>query len=260
VTRHREKLWALYYHSSEWMTEIQNGTVRLAIASPPFTNDQTDPKALSKVNYLGFIRRVFAEIFRVLVPNGILVSVNTDLRDHARYNEGNCHFDGLVWQKHSDIRIIAEELGFRCINTKIWAKSLNRNSYRYTFAYIQFFEKPEGRVQQSSRRKMEAGFAADIWLLQRGTTRRDSLGNIFRDAIHPEIARRCLAQFTLPGEIVLSPFTGSGTILAVATLMGRQSIGYEVNRQLKRLISESIETPERFSAYDSLLKRFAKSS
>ncbi len=230
------------------MSEVKNEAATLVIASPPFTNNP-DGRTLDKSEYLCFIRKVFSEIVRVLMPGGVLITVNTDLRDHARYNQGLTRFDGSLWQKHCDIRVIAESLGFRCIETKIWVKTLNRNEYRYTFAYIQFFQKPRRGSRRSLLKNQQKDFATDVWLLERGTNRRDSQGYLFRDAIHPEIVKRCLEQFTSLGDLVISPFTGSGTILAVANLMGRRSIGFEINRRLKKLIRESIETPDRFPAY-----------
>jgi DNA modification methylase len=253
VNPRREELWTVYYHSSEQMPEIRNGAAQLVIASPPFTN-QLDGKILDKKDYLDFIQRVSRELLRVLMPGGILVTINTDLRDHARYNRGDKQFDGLLWQKHCDIRMVAENTGFRCLDTKIWVKSLNRNVYRYTFAYIQFFQKSNASLRRQLPKEIVDTFAPDVWLLEKGTTRRDSRGYVFRDAIHPKIVRRCLEQFTSSRDLVVSPFAGSGTILSVAKLMGRRSVGYEINTNLKHLIKESIETPERFFAYRGCLQ------
>jgi DNA modification methylase len=206
---------------------------------------------------LDFIQTVFRELRRILKPGGVLVTVNTDLRDHARYNRGDRRFDGLVWQKHSDMRAIAEGLGFLCIDTKIWVKSLNRNLYRYTFAYVQVFRKPDRKGIPRWRKATSDEFGPDVWLLERGTTRRDKSGFLFRDAIHPQVVQRCIEQFSSPGDLVVSPFAGSGTVLSVATMLRRQSVGYEVNQKLNALISESIETPKAFVAYASPATRNA---
>lgn len=253
MSRIQEELWTVYFHSSEEMPEIKNGVAQLVIASPPFTN-QLDGKTLDKSDYLNFIKTVYSEVLRVLMPGGVLVSINTDLRDHARYNRGDRRFDGLLWQKHCDLRQIAESLGFRCVDTKIWAKSLNRNVYRYTFAYIQFFQKSRAGLRGNFSRRIEDTFAPDVWLLEKGTARRDSRGYVFRDAIHPEIVNRCIEQFSFSGDLVVSPFAGSGTVLSVAKLMGRHCVGYETNSNLKALIKESIETPAHFFAYRGCLQ------
>jgi DNA modification methylase len=178
----------VYFHSSEKMPEIASGRAQLIIASPPYTNSP-DGKSLDKTEYLSFLARVFCESYRVLKPGGMFVCINTDLRDNARYNGGDRTFNGLIWRKHSDILKIAESISFRCVDTKIWAKSLNQDIYRYTFAYIQFFEKPRTIGVKLRQKRISAAFAPDVWLLEGGTRRFDSNGAIFRDACHPDLVK-----------------------------------------------------------------------
>jgi DNA modification methylase len=45
----------------------------------------------------------------------------------------------------------------------------------------------------------------------------------------PQIPRRCIARWSLPGDLVLDPFCGSGTTLLEAKLAGRNSIGVDNN-------------------------------
>ncbi|MGO9318706.1 MAG: DNA-methyltransferase [Terracidiphilus sp.] len=246
---------AVYYHSSEEMPELANHSVQIAIGSPPFTN-HPDGMTLDKLSYLEFIKSVFCEVLRVLEPGGLFVCANTDLRDHARYNRQDHHFDGLLWQKHCAIREVAENVGFRCVETKIWVKSLTRNIYRYGFAYIQFFQKSGGKPV-SMRGKVTQAFAPDVWVLTGGTYRRDSRGFVFRDAFHPGIVSHCLEQFTSPGDLVLSPFAGSGTVPAVARLLGRRCVAFEINVNLNPLIEETIARPERYSVFLPLVDKKA---
>jgi hypothetical protein len=252
VKRLQKGLWTIRYRSSEVMSELKDGTAQIVIGSPPFTN-QPDSKTLGKNSYLGFIRRIFCESLRVLEPGGFLVSINTDLRDHARYNDGDSRFDGCLWQKHCALRVLAEDVGFRCVETKIWVKSFRRNLYRYTFSYIQFFRKPGAGASSSPRGKLADAFAPDVWLLENGTHRRGSRGHVFREAVHPEIVSRCLDRFTRRGDLVICPFVGSGTVPSVARLMGRRCVGYEINQGLKPLIRESIQAPDHFPMYAKLL-------
>jgi DNA modification methylase len=44
-----------------------------------------------------------------------------------------------------------------------------------------------------------------------------------------ELAERCILASTRPRDIVLDPFMGSGTTARVATYLGRQFIGCELN-------------------------------
>ena len=244
----------IYYHSCERMPEVGDDSSALVIGSPPFTF-HPDQRTLDKAEYLAALMQIFLEASRVLAPNGALVVVNTDLRDHARYNRGNTKFEGLVWQKHCDIRTAAETAGFRCFDTKIWAKSLRADSYRYTFSYIQFFRK-SSLLSRGLINRSQEDFAPDVWLLEGGTKRRDSTGSVFRDAFHPEIVARCIKRFTVAGDLVISPFVGSGTVLSVARLMRRRCIGYEVNRELGNLIRESVSAPGRFPSFLKLTSKY----
>ena len=59
--------------------------------------------------------------------------------------------------------------------------------------------------------------------------------------IHPaimaeEVARRCIRLYTFKGDLVLDPFTGSGTTLRVAKGLGRNYVGYEIYEQYKEFM------------------------
>lgn len=232
----------IFFHTCEDMYEIKTDSTRLVFASPPFTN-KPDGKTLDKADYLDFIKRTYVEIFRVLALGGVLVSLNTDLRDHRSYNKGDSSHEGTVWHKHHAIREVAESIGYKCFDHKIWVKSFKENMYRYNFSHILFYSKP-GKVLRPHAPKHAKDFSPDVWYLQDSMIRKDSKGFLFRDAIHPEIPKRCIDEFTSEGDLVVSPFAGSGTILAVAEEMKRNWIGYEINKNLELLIKESIFDPK----------------
>jgi DNA modification methylase len=58
-------------------------------------------------------------------------------------------------------------------------------------------------------------------------------------------------SFTLPGELVLDPFAGSGSTCATATLCGRQYVGIELEstyfeqaiRRMERIRERAAELP-----------------
>ena len=55
-----------------------------------------------------------------------------------------------------------------------------------------------------------------------------------------EIVRRCVKLFSYQNEIVLDPFTGSGTTLKVAKELGRKYIGYEISKSYKDIIETKL--------------------
>lgn len=58
----------------------------------------------------------------------------------------------------------------------------------------------------------------------------------------PPIARRLIGELTNRGDIVLDPFCGSGTVLAEAVLLDRETIGYDIN-PLALLVTKVKTTP-----------------
>lgn len=57
----------------------------------------------------------------------------------------------------------------------------------------------------------------------------------------PELPERCIVASTRPGDLVLDPFAGSGTTLAVARRFGRAFIGIEQNEAYKALIEDRLD-------------------
>lgn len=47
--------------------------------------------------------------------------------------------------------------------------------------------------------------------------------------MHPDTAQRLIARLSRPGQTVLDPFCGSGTVLVEARRLGRCGLGYDVN-------------------------------
>jgi len=56
----------------------------------------------------------------------------------------------------------------------------------------------------------------------------------------PQIPRTIIRQLSVPGDIVLDPFCGCGTTLVEAKLLGRSSIGIELNPEYVKMAEERI--------------------
>jgi site-specific DNA-methyltransferase (cytosine-N4-specific) len=53
-----------------------------------------------------------------------------------------------------------------------------------------------------------------------------------------KLVERCVLAGSKPGDVVLDPFLGSGTVARVATSLGRKGFGCELNREYLRLAKE----------------------
>src|SRR5260370_9345511 len=237
----------IFFHSAEHMEEVATDPVQLAISFPPFTHDPL-AKRLNKQALLSMLQHVHEEVFRVLSSDGLLVSVNTDVRDRREYNDKYSARSGSVWWKHQSIREMCEKIGFRCVGTKIWVRTLKQNLYRFTYSHIVFYAKAR-RSLFFRKKKLAPDFRPDVWFLEGQTAYRLQDGTLFRDCLHPILAERCIRQLSEPRDLVLVPFAGVGTVPDVARRLGRKWIGYEVSESLKltlraRLGQTAIREPE----------------
>ncbi len=74
--------------------------------------------------------------------------------------------------------------------------------------------------------------------------------------LKPVIARHLLERFTVPGDVVLDCFSGSGTIPLEALLLGRRVLAFDTNPYAVTLTRAKLEPPESLeAASDQLSKR-----
>ena len=61
----------------------------------------------------------------------------------------------------------------------------------------------------------------------------------------PALVEPCILAGSRPSDVCLDPFSGSGTVAAVATSLGRQAIGIELKPEYQSLAIERIEDAQR---------------
>lgn len=79
----------------------------------------------------------------------------------------------------------------------------------------------------------------DVWYLSTGNGEGRHVA-VFPDAL-PEL---CITASTRPGDLVLDPFSGSGTTLLAARRLGRKSIGVELSPESVAFSREKISRPQ----------------
>lgn len=126
-----------------------------------------------------------------------------------------------------------------------------RNFYaQNTIEFITVFVKdgksesiPTKKIKEKSKlsQKEWVEFTKQIWNIP--IPGRGDIAFGEHSAIMPEeIVRRCVRLFTFVGDVVLDPFTGSGTTLKVAKELNRKFIGYEISKSYEKVINLKLKS------------------
>ena len=101
------------------------------------------------------------------------------------------------------------------------------------------FVRKEIKEQSKLTQKEWVEFTKQIWNIPIPNKNDIAFGK--HPAIMPEqIPYRLIKLYSFVGDIVLDPFTGSGTTLKVAKELNRNFVGYELYEYYKDIISEKL--------------------
>lgn len=268
----------VFFGDARDMRELPDNSVGLIVTSPPYFNikdyaldgRQEKSHAKSHEKQIGDIKDfdsfidelllVWRECIRVLKPNGKMV-INVPLMPMLKA-EFNTHENRHIFDLNSAIQnsILKNSSSLFLLDTYIWnrtnpSKKLMFGSYPYpsnfyaqnTVEFVTVYVK-EGKATQPSKAIKEASklsqdewveFTKQIWNLP--IPGKGDLAFGKHSALMPEsLAERCIRLYSFADEIVLDPFTGSGTTLRVAKRLGRKFVGYELMESYKDIIEKKV--------------------
>ena len=228
------------------MEELPDCSVHLMVTSPPYNVGKEYDDDLTLDEYRAFLRRVMAEVYRVLVPGG-RACVNLA-------NLGRRPYLPL----HAFVIQDMLELGFLMRGEIIWDKASSASpstawgsrcspqnpTLRDTHEYILIFCKqtfsranPFGRRPTISREEF-LEFTKSVWRFPA-----EPATKVGHPAPFPvELPYRLIQLYTFEGEVVLDPFIGSGTTAIAALKTKRIFVGYDINPDYVSLANQRIET------------------
>lgn len=240
------------------MEEIPNNSVHLVVTSPPYFNAPFDYPELFKSyeEFLDMIRDVAKELRRVLAPGRIACFVTQDVRINGKLfpvpadivrvmvEEGFTYRDRIIWKKPEGYIRISRRSGvllqhpypmyFYPDNIYEEILILQKGEYKYPKIGPEH-EESKINLKEFSHNK----WYLSVWDITNVLPRSGRLEEGIA-AFPEEIPRRLIKLFTFVGETVLDPFLGSGTTTKVAKELRRNSIGYEIDLELKPIILQKI--------------------
>jgi site-specific DNA-methyltransferase (adenine-specific) len=250
----------------ELLAKVPAGSVDLAFADPPFNigyNYDQYHDTRHKADYLGWTEKWLAAVRRTLKPTGSMFVAIGD--EYAAEHKVRLDALGLtlrnwiVWhytfgvsctrkfnRSHAHIfYYVADPKQYTFNADPVRVKSARQTAYADRRA------NPLGKLPDDTwyLRPQEADdlFApdSDTWAVSR------VCGTFHERTDHPcqmpeAVLERILRVATNPGDVVLDPFAGSGTTLAVAKRLRRQYLGMELSGAYAEAVRDRLKavTPE----------------
>jgi DNA modification methylase len=217
----------------ELLKKAEEPFADLVFADPPFNIDFKYDRYkddLEAEHYIGWTRAWMTECVRVLKPQGsFYIAIGDDFA--------------------ADVRLIGRELGLTLRNWIIWHYTFGqqtkmkfarahthvfyfvRDAKQYTFNDWAVRVPSDRQLVYADKRANPLGkLPDDVW----NQYSRVCGTFLERQGWHPcqmpeILLARIIAASSNPGDLVLDPFSGSGTTAAVARLMGRRYAGIDIS-------------------------------
>ena len=241
-------------------TRVDANSVDLVVTSPPYNVDiqyNSHKDDVSYADYLEFSRKWMSRCFEWLKDDGrFCLNVPLDKNKGGQQSVG------------ADLTTIAKEIGFHYHSTIIWNEgnisrrtawgSWKSASAPYVIAPVELivvlykknWKKTSGSKISDIERNEFMDWTNGLWVFNGESKKR-----IGHPAPFPiELPRRCIKLFSYIDDVVLDPFSGSGTTLIAAVTNNRKGIGIDVDRKYcelarKRILENTepaqVETPKK---------------
>jgi len=257
----KEKTWhKIIIGDSRHMDEVENESVHLVITSPPYwqlkdygVKDQIGFNDSYK-EYIDNLNLVWKDCYRVLHPGcRLCINIGDQFARAVFYGRYK------VIPIRTEITKYCESIGFDYMGAIIWQKVTTckttggatvMGSYPYPrggiikidYEFILIFKKlgkdPKVSMEIKEKSKLTQEEWNEYFNGHWNFPGEKQNGHI---AMFPlELPRRLIKMFSFYGDTVLDPFLGSGTTSKAALDLGRNSIGYEINKEFLETIKTKI--------------------
>ncbi len=240
-----ENLDKTYCKSSEIMDEIPDYSVHLMVTSPPYNVKKEYDKDLSLSEYRTLLKSVFKETYKKLVTGGrACINVANlgrkpyiplhsylieDLLDIGYYMRGE-----IIWNKASSASPSTAWGSWQSA-----ANPVLRDIHEYILVFSkESFSRRRGNKKDTISKEDFLEWTKSVWTFPAVSAR--SIG-------HPapfseELPHRLIQLYTFKGDVVLDPFSGSGTTCLAALKDGRHFVGYDIEPEYVELANKRIKT------------------
>lgn len=279
----------IHFSLAQKMQELTDASVDLVVTSPPYPmiemwdeimNGQdaniheliTQNRGAEAFELMHReLDKVWSEVDRVMKKGGF-VCVN--IGDATRTLGENFN----LFANHARIISHFVKMGFTNLPEIIWRKPTNSpNKFMGSgmlpagayvtleHEFILIFRKGGKRIFKTAvdklKRQQSAFFweernvwFSDLWTITGTNQKLKNTTSRERSAAYPfELAYRLINMYSVKGDVVLDPFLGTGTTSLAALASGRNSVGYELDKNLSETIFETLSA-DKINVLNNIIK------
>ncbi len=253
-----------------FLRRLPDGLVRCCVTSPPYwgLRDYDFPEQIGAEpnlgDYIARLTAIFAEVFRVLAGDGTLwlnigdsyTSGNRTWRDTDRKNpargmtyrpptpDGLKPKDliGVPWR----LAFALQEAGWYLRSDIIWHKPncqpesvkdrpTRSHEYLFLFTKSEKYHYDCGAIMESANGSGRLRNRRSVWSINT-----EAFPGAHFATFPPALVEPCILAGSRPGDFVLDPFFGSGTVGEVALHHGRRFVGIEIKPEYAALASSRL--------------------
>ena len=240
------------------MSQIQNESVHLIVTSPPYWQlkdygiDNQIGFNDTYEDYINNLNLVWKECHRILMPGcRLCINIGDQFARSVYYSRYK------VVPIHSEIIRFCESIGLDYMGSIVWQKPTSMHttggqkimgSYPYPrggivkidYEHILLFKKLGKAPSPSKEAKEKSILSMEEW--NEYFSSHWSFCGVKQNrhiAVFPEeLPKRLIKMFSFVGDTVCDPFMGSGTTALAAGNLGRNSVGYELNKDFRAFYKE----------------------
>ena len=250
----------IYFGDSRALNKIEDKSVQLIITSPPYwqlkdygSNNQIGFNN-SYEEYINNLNLVWMECERILSEGcRLCINIGDQFARSVYYGRYK------VVPIRTEIIRFCETLKMDYMGTIIWQKATTMNtsgggaimgSFPYPrngilkidYEFILIFKKLGNSPKPTLEQKENSIMTKEEW--NQYFSSHWNFSGVKQSehiAMFPEeLPKRLIKMFSFFGETIFDPFLGSGTTTLAAKNLGRNSIGYEINKEFESIIKEKL--------------------